>query len=347
MNRLGRPLAITAPIAAPLFALFLVASAGLTRVLVRRAERRYPRPAGAVVVDGVELRYTQAGSGRPVVLIHGLLGSTYDFEVALTGVLATRYRVVAFDRPGNGYSEAPPTAGRTPIGQAYLLHEAVNRLGLERPILVGYSLGAAVAVAYAELFPGDVAAVVTVGGHVLPCRLPAARLVGALRLPILGRLAGATLLVPAAYPLGYELLRRACSPQRLPAAYARSALAVGLRPGPFRRAVEDLERASHDLHVLAWSYGTLEVPFVVLVGSHDRIAPAAESQAFHRRLRESLLTVVGDGGHALHVTHPATVAAAIEAAWTMAERKAQAAAEVAAEAAAEAPTGEAASELSA
>jgi pimeloyl-ACP methyl ester carboxylesterase len=327
MNRLARSLAI-APTAVPLVALALGASAVLTRLLVRLAERRYPRPAGAVVVDGVALRYTQTGSGRPVVLIHGLLGSTYDFEVGLVGVLAPRYRVVAFDRPGNGYSDAPPSDGHTPIGQAYLLHEAICRLGLERPVLVGYSLGAAVAVAYAELFPADVAAVVTVGGHVLPYRLPAARLVGVLRLPILGRLAAATLLIPATYPVGYELLRRACSPQRLPAAYARAALAVGLRPGPFRRAVEDLERASDDLRVLARSYHALEAPFVVLVGAHDRIAPPAESQAFHRRLRSSRLVVVGDGGHALHVTHPVTVAAAVEAAWAMFERKAEAAAVV-------------------
>jgi pimeloyl-ACP methyl ester carboxylesterase len=191
-------------------------------------------------------------------------------------------------------------------------------------VLVGYSLGAAVAVAYAELFPGDVAAVVTVGGHVLRYRLPAARLVGVLRLPVLGRLAGATLLVPAAYPVGYELLRWACSPRPLPISYARAALAVGLRPDPFRHATEDLERASADLRVLAGSYGALEVPVVVLVGAHDRIAPAAESQAFHRRLRESRLIVVGDGGHALHVTHPATVVAAIEVAWTMAARRAEA-----------------------
>jgi pimeloyl-ACP methyl ester carboxylesterase len=326
MNRLARSLAI-APTALPLVALALGVSAELTRWLVRRAERRYPRPAGAVVVDGVELRYTQAGSGRPVVLIHGLLGSTYDFEAGLTDVLAQRYRVVAFDRPGNGYSKAPPSDGHTPIGQAYLLHEAIGRLGLERPVLVGYSLGAAVAVAYAELFPADVAAVVTVGGHVLPYRLPAARLARVLRTPLLGRLAGATLLIPTAYPIGYELLRLACWPRPLPGSYARAALAVGLRPDPFRHAVEDLERASADLHVLAASYGALEVPVAVLVGAHDRIAPAAESQAFHRRLRESRLIVVGDGGHALHVTHPATVAAAIDAAWTMSGRKVEAAAE--------------------
>jgi len=314
MYRLWGPLAIVAPAVA-----LLLGAAALTRMLVRRAERRYPRPAGVIEIDGVRLRYTRAGAGRPVVLIHGLLGSTYDYEL-LGELLATRYQVLAFDRPGNGYSGVPPSDGHTPIGQAYLLHEAIGRLGLERPVLVGYSLGAAVAVAYAELYPDDLAAVVTVGGHVLPYHLPVARLSRVLRVPVLGRLAAATLLVPFAYPVGYELLSLACSPQPLPRRYAGAALAVALRPSPFRHAALDLERATSDLHTLAGSYGALAVPFVVVVGAYDRIAPAAESEAFHRRLRDSRLIVIGDGGHALHVTHPAAVAAAIDAAWTMAER---------------------------
>ena len=122
------------------------------------------------------------------------------------------------------------------------------------------------------------AAVVTVGGHVLPYRLPTARLTQVLRTPLLGRLATATVLMPLGYPTGHELLRLACWPQPLPADYAGAALAVGLRPGPFRRAVEDLEWAAADLRVLAGSYGKLDVPVVVLVGAHDRIAPATESR---------------------------------------------------------------------
>ncbi len=314
MNRRRGITAIGAPAVAS-----LLAAAALTRALVRRAERRYPRPAGAVTVDGVELRYTVTGAGRPVVLVHGLLGSTYDYD-ALAALLSARFRVIAFDRPGNGYSTAPPGEGQTPIGQAYLLHEAIRRLGVERPLIVGYSLGAAVAVAWAELYPDDVAAVVTVGGHVMPYRLPVARLARLLRLPLLGRLVAGTLLVPIAYPVGHELLALACSPQPLPQAYAGAALAVALRPGPFRHAAEDLERASADLRTLAGGYGALDVPFVVVVGAYDRIAPAAESEAFHRRLRHSRLIVVGDGGHALHVTHAPAVAAAVEAAWSMADR---------------------------
>ena len=121
MIRLGRLLIVPAALFVAVlagFAMALAGAAALTRLLVRRAERRYPRPAGAVVVDGVELRYTEAGTGTPVVLVHGLLGSTYDFGPALTGRLARHHRVVALDRPGNGYSEAPPVAGHTPIGQA-------------------------------------------------------------------------------------------------------------------------------------------------------------------------------------------------------------------------------------
>lgn len=295
----------------------LAASAALTRLLTVRAERRYPRPAGSVVVDGARLCYEEAGAGPPVVLVHGLLDSTKDFT-ALTALLARRYHVVAFDRPGSGYSGLPARDGHSTIDQARLLHEAAARLGLVRLVVVGYSLGAAVALGWAQAYPDDVAAVVTVAGHVLPYRLPASRLAQLLRLPVLGRLACGTLAVPLGYPIGRQLLRWACFPQPLPRSYADAALAVALRPTPLRSATEDLERTTADLREIAAAYHSLEAPVVIVVGRHDAIAPYGESAALHRRLGRSRLTVIDDGGHALHVTHPLAVIAAVDQAWELA-----------------------------
>ena len=174
-------------------------------------------PHGAVVVDGVELRYTQAGTGPP--------GGAHPRPARLDPRLRRRAERTLWRRDYQRDRLRPPrqrlqrgAAGRRPHADRPGLPAAPRRrpLGLERPVLVGYSLGAAVAVAYAELYPDDVAAVVTVGGHVLPYRLPISRLIRVLRVPVLGRLAAATVLVPAAYPVGYVLLRRACYPQPLP-----------------------------------------------------------------------------------------------------------------------------------
>ena len=79
-----------------------------------------------------------------------------------------RYAAVAMDRPGSGFSGRPATGENSPQAQAAVLRAAAAELGLERPLLVGHSFGAAVALAWALDAPDDVAAVVTLGGYVLP-----------------------------------------------------------------------------------------------------------------------------------------------------------------------------------
>jgi len=297
---------------------FLLASAAATRLLARSAEHRYPDVGGHVEADGVRLRYTEAGEGPPVVLIHGLLGSAFDFDIGLTDLGAERYRLVAFDRPGSGHSDDGGRRDQSPVRQAIVLHEAAQRLGLERPVLVGYSLGAPVAMAWAELFPADVAAVVSVSGHVMPYALWYAPLMRYLRLPLVVPVASRTVCLPYGPALGHYVLRLACYPQPVPPRYAKVALAVGLRPEPVRHAALDLDHVYVDLRLLADGYGQVELPVVVMGGVRDRIAPFAESEAFRRHLPNARLIAVPDGGHALHVTHPSEVVKAIDLAVAMA-----------------------------
>jgi 4,5:9,10-diseco-3-hydroxy-5,9,17-trioxoandrosta-1(10),2-diene-4-oate hydrolase len=94
-------------------------------------------------VAGLRVRYVRAGSGPAVVLLHGLASSIYTWKDVLPA-LAADHDVVALDLPGFGDSDQP-----VPLRGA-LLPEVVAHLiaglGLERPALVGHSLGGAVAV---------------------------------------------------------------------------------------------------------------------------------------------------------------------------------------------------------
>ena len=310
-----RPLAISTVTVAAAF----LAVMGIAQAVARRSERRYPDDGAHVEVDGVRLRYTDQGTGRPVVLIHGLLGSGYDFELGLAGRLATRFRVVTFDRPGNGYSRTRQPVDQSPFQQAALLRAAARRLGIEQPLLVGYSLGAPVAMAWAELYPDEVAAVVSVSGHVLPYALAYARLVKILRLPVLGRLFSEIASLPFGGPVGRVVLALACSPAPLPDAYRQAGLAMGLRPETLRNAILDLDHVCGDLRLLAANYRRVRLPVVVVGGVRDRISPFAESDLFSRRLPNARLIAVPDGGHALHVTHPERIVAAVDLAAELAE----------------------------
>jgi hypothetical protein len=86
----------------------LVASAILNRVLAKMAERRNPPIGRFIVVDGVRLHYVERGKGEPLVLLHGNGSMIQDFDSSgLLDAAAKTYRVIAFDRPGFGYSDRP------------------------------------------------------------------------------------------------------------------------------------------------------------------------------------------------------------------------------------------------
>ena len=91
----------------------------------RHAERDFPPIGGFVEADGVRLHYIEKGSGEPIVLVHGNVVRLQDFMASgLVDRLAERYRVIAFDRPGFGYSDRPRDRLWTAQAQAELLREA-------------------------------------------------------------------------------------------------------------------------------------------------------------------------------------------------------------------------------
>ena len=80
------------------------------------------------------------------------------------------HRVVAFDRPGFGYSARPKNVTWTPEAQMELFRRAFKRLGIERPVLYGHSWGAPLVVTYALYYPDDIRGVVAASGYSLARR---------------------------------------------------------------------------------------------------------------------------------------------------------------------------------
>ena len=86
----------------------------------------------------------------------------------IAGPLAARYRVIALDRPGHGYSERPADAWPNPLAQAHIAHGLAQGLGLERPILVGHSWAGSLVLAYLLAYPGEAAGAVLLAGGTHP-----------------------------------------------------------------------------------------------------------------------------------------------------------------------------------
>jgi pimeloyl-ACP methyl ester carboxylesterase len=126
----------------------------------RRAVRRWedvdlvaaPKPGRSIEVDGVRLHYVEAGEGPPLLLLHGLNGSTFGFRL-LTPYLTPHYRTIAIDLMGFGYSDRPQRRDYSLGAQARLVAGFLDALGIERASVLGHSLGGVVAMHLALEFP--------------------------------------------------------------------------------------------------------------------------------------------------------------------------------------------------
>jgi pimeloyl-ACP methyl ester carboxylesterase len=97
----------------------------------------------------IGLAYDVQGFGPPLVFIHGLTFDRTSWQ-PITDRLAGEYRCIAIDLPGHGDSDGPP---RLLDDVAAAVHRLLEELGIERPLMVGHSMGVAVAGIYAAAYP--------------------------------------------------------------------------------------------------------------------------------------------------------------------------------------------------
>ncbi|PRZ40528.1 pimeloyl-ACP methyl ester carboxylesterase [Antricoccus suffuscus] len=102
------------------------------------------------------LQHQRTGSGRPIVLIHGLLGSQQIFS-RVVPLLADEYEVVTVDLPGHGGSDLPGGAN-TMYDAAAELADMITGLSLTDPIVVGHSWGGYVTAELIASFPHTLSA---------------------------------------------------------------------------------------------------------------------------------------------------------------------------------------------
>ncbi len=314
LPRRPRAAAIAGAAAAALGALAL-----WNQAQARRAEREHPPRGRYVVVDGVRLHYLERegpGDGPPLVLIHGNVTMAEEVEASgLLDLAAERHaRVVAFDRPGYGYSERPRDRVWAAPAQADLLHKAIRRLGLERPVVAGHSFGAVVALELALRHPEDVAAVALLSGYYYPTARVDVPLLSPPAIPVVGDVMRHTV-APLLLRLGWPgLMRLLFGPAPTnPRFDALKGLVA--RPEQIRASASESALLVPTVAALRPRYGELRVPLVIAAGADDRyIGTDEQSGRLHRELPGSELRVVLGAGHMLHHAAPREAMAAIGAA---------------------------------
>jgi len=122
-----------------------------------------------VTVDGLSIRYVEAGEGLPLILLHGAsLGSSADvFLGNLAPLAAAGFRPIAFDQPGFGLSDNPTDFSMAPRRKSIL--GFMDAMGIEKAVLIGHSQSGNMAVATALENTDRISHVVILGtGSLLP-----------------------------------------------------------------------------------------------------------------------------------------------------------------------------------
>lgn len=280
------------------------------------AKSRTARPRGRFVeVDGVRIHYIPRGKGRPVVLIHGNGTMAEDFVVSgLVDRLAAQYRVIAIDRPGFGRTERPRTRLWTPSAQAHLIGRALDRLRVRRPVIVGHSWGALVALALA-VGGRDLRGLVLLAGYFYPTTRADTIASAPLAVPGLGDAMRYTASPVVGRMIAQQFIARAFQPRPVPARFrARYPFELASSPEHLRAIAEDAALLPAGAAELQRRYARLTLPVVIMAGEADHVIAANEqSRRLHRDIAGSRIEIVPKAGHMIHYAARGRIGRAVDA----------------------------------
>jgi len=281
--------------------LLLAALASYTAFAVHHVEQTFP-PAGSFVeARGERVHYIDVGSGPSVVLLHGASANLRDFLRSLVPELVKHHRVLAFDRPGFGYSTRPAGPWPSPDEQARVLGEAMERLGVERPVLIGHSWSGSVVLARLLQDP-DVAGAVLIAGASHPWDTGVAWHNHLASVPVIGPLFAWTMLVPIGQLAIQSAIQDVFAPEQVPAGYqSATGAALALRPPSYLANAQDLRELSPWLEAQSLRYGEITQPLLLISGDVDDVVPPRNhAERLVRQVSDAELVYLEGAGHAPH-----------------------------------------------
>jgi len=105
-----------------------------------------------ILINGIETNFKIAGEGEPLLILHGWGGSSGSW-IEVQKILANnRFKVIVLDLPGFGKSISPPVPWSVKDYSNFVL-KFIEKIGLEKIILMGHSFGGRIAIKFSNLYP--------------------------------------------------------------------------------------------------------------------------------------------------------------------------------------------------
>lgn len=296
-------------------AFILFATHLYTRLIASKVVLAAPKTGKETRVRGGTIHWVEKGAGPPIVMIHGLGGNYRHFDYALMGRLASKHRVIALDRPGCGYSTRDSAAFAAIPEQARMIAEFLDKEGIEKPVVVGHSLGGAISLALALDHPDHVGALALLA----PLTQPASEPPDVFKPLMVGNafmrtLIAQTLSTPMGIWQAKAALEAVFAPDPVPEDFAiRAGGVLSLRPQGFIAPSEDITAVPGVMEGITARLPQLTVGGGVLYGTDDRILDAeTHGRGLASAAPGIALELIEGVGHMLPITQPERCAAFIE-----------------------------------
>lgn len=256
-------------------------------------EQRYP--AGSLfraayrAVDGTQLHMIDSGQGTPVVLIHGFGASMYAWRHTLPALAASGYRVIAFDNRGFGFSDKP-AHGYSTAAYVKLVVSLLDSLHVANAVLVGHSMGGAIAAEVALAHPDRVRGLVLIDAAGFGMRWPGVLKIA--RWPVVGAIA-------TTFRSRWITARILRSTYADPSKVSDADVDQYYAPVPdpnYGRALRGVLREFRFDSLSGGRLSALQTPTLVVWGEADRWTPLRDGSRFGRELPRGAFAVV-PGGH--------------------------------------------------
>jgi pimeloyl-ACP methyl ester carboxylesterase len=244
----------------------------------------------SIVVNGLEVAYERAGSGPPLLLLHGAAGDGREWTPQLES-LADELTVIAWDEPGAGRSADPPE-GLTLAGYADCLAGLIEGVATGPAHVAGLSWGGTLALELHRRHPALVATLILADTYAgWRGSLPAAE--------VEARLAATRRMIadPSGGPLAMPDLFAAEPPAAVEELL--DAVAADVRPASLEREVEIMAAADLNDHL-----PRIHVPTLLIWGERDARSPLTVARAFADAIAGSRLVVIPGAGHVSNLERP-------------------------------------------
>jgi pimeloyl-ACP methyl ester carboxylesterase len=244
-------------------------------------------------IDGQQLHYLRAGTGRPLILLHGFMGGSFCWRMNMEAFSSQR-TVFAVDLPGLGQSDAPRDLDCSMAAQASRVLSLLEQLHLESVDLVGCSWGGAIAMFLAAQSG-------RVRSMVLAAPVNPWSTLGAKRIRFLTSLPGRALL-RTAWPISLPLHRTAVERmygdhRRVPEGTIEGYSSLAMRPGRVHNILNSLRCWEKDVAALRAAIPLIRARSLLIWGTLDAAVDLRSAGPLQRALPQCELALIEGAGH--------------------------------------------------